>query len=155
MHKISLLEAHNSYFEYDIISLCETSLNEATKVPENIFAGYNFFSQGHPSGEKNGGVDIFYKESIPLRLRHDLVFDECIVAEFNFDRKKIFVTVLYRNPIHKSDSPEPLNFIQNVEDLHRNITNEKPYAVFFTGDVNAKSLNLLTSFKMLKIFIGT
>ena len=53
-HRISLLEAHNSYFEYDIISLCETSLIEATKVPENISKGYNFFSQDHPSGEKRG-----------------------------------------------------------------------------------------------------
>ena len=35
--RVSLLEAHNYIFKYDI-SLCETSLNEATKVPENILA---------------------------------------------------------------------------------------------------------------------
>ena len=90
---------------------------------------------------KKGGVGIFYKESLPLRLRQDLAFDECIVAELNFGREKIFFTVLYRNPIQKSDSPEFLNFIRNIEDLHRNITNEKTYALFFTGGFNAKSLS--------------
>ena len=64
-HRISFLEADNSYFEYDIISLCETSLNEATKVPENIFKGYNFFSQDYPSGEKRVLV-YFIRSPYPL-----------------------------------------------------------------------------------------
>ena len=50
--RVSLLEAHNSIFKDDIISLCETSLNEATKVPENILKGYHFFSSNHTSGDK-------------------------------------------------------------------------------------------------------
>ena len=108
--------------------MCETSLNKATKIPENIFKGYNSFSQDHPSGEKMG-VLVYFMESLPLRLRHDLAFDECIVAELNFGWKKLFFTVLYSNPIRKSDSPEFLNFIQKVEDLHRNMANEKSLLV--------------------------
>ena len=30
-HRISLLEANNTLFNYDIISLCETSLNDSLK----------------------------------------------------------------------------------------------------------------------------
>ena len=71
-HRVSLLQAHNSYHKYDIISLCETSLNETTQVPENILPGYNFFSLDHPSGEKKGGVGVFYKEVLPLKIRLDL-----------------------------------------------------------------------------------
>ena len=129
--RVSLLEAHNSIFKYDIISLCETSLNEVTKVPENILRGYNFISADHPSGEKKGGVGLFYKESLPLKFREDLYFEECIVTELKFGRKKIFFTVLYRNPINKHGSPEFLNFTQNFESLHKRIMNEKPYTVFF------------------------
>ena len=89
-----MLEAHNINFNYDIISLCETSLYEALTVKENSLSGYNFVSQNNPDGSKNGGVGIFYKETLPLKIRHDLSFDECLVSEINFGRKKIFFTVL-------------------------------------------------------------
>ena len=93
-NRVSLLEAHNSIFIYDIISLCETSLNEATKVPENILKGYNFISSDHPSGVNKGGVGIFYKEFLPLKIRPDLSFEECIVTEPLFGRK-IYFFLLY------------------------------------------------------------
>ena len=140
-HRVSLIEADNSIFKYDIISLCETSLNEVTEVPENILKGYRFFSLNHPSGDKKGGVGVFYKESLPLKIRHDLCFDECIVTELIFGRKKIFFTVLYRNPINKANTPEFVDFIQNFEGLYQKIMNENPFTVLFTGDFNAHSLN--------------
>ena len=103
-YRISLLEAHNTNFNYDIISLCETSLNDTIEVDENIIPGYKFFPWNHPDGNKNGGVGIFYKESLPLRIRRDLSFDECLVTELIFGRKKIFFTVLYRNPANKANT---------------------------------------------------
>ena len=57
-NRISLLEAHNTIFNYDIISLCETSLNDETPVPENALPGYKYHPLNHPSGNKNGGVGI-------------------------------------------------------------------------------------------------
>ena len=56
---VSLLEVHNSICKYDIFSLCETSLNEASKVSANILKGYHFFSSDHISDDKKGGVGIF------------------------------------------------------------------------------------------------
>ena len=49
---------------------------------------------------------IFYKSSLSLKTRNDLSFDECIVTELRFGRKKIFLTVLCRNPADKADSPK-------------------------------------------------
>jgi len=60
--RISLIEAYNTIFNYDIISLCETSLNDSTKVPDSAFKGYQFYPSNHPSGDKKGGVGIFYKD---------------------------------------------------------------------------------------------
>ena len=40
--RVSLLKAHNSIHNYDIISLCETSLSNSDFVPENILQGYNY-----------------------------------------------------------------------------------------------------------------
>ncbi len=140
-HRIHIIEAHNSIFKYNIISLCETSLNETTKVPDNILKGYHFFSSNHPSGDKKGGVGIFYKESLPLKIRHYLLFEECIVTEIIFDRKNIFFTVLYINLMNKAGTTEFGNFFHKFESLYRNIMNENPFTILFTGDFNAHSLN--------------
>ena len=63
--RITLLEAHNTEHNYDIISLCETSLDDKAGVPE--MTGYKFHSCNHPDGNRSGGVGIFFKESLPLR----------------------------------------------------------------------------------------
>ncbi len=73
-------------------------------MPGDAIPGYIFHPLNHPSGERRGGVGIFYKESLPLRVRADLSFDECLVSELRFGRKKIFFTVLYRNPCDKTSS---------------------------------------------------
>ena len=138
-NRVTLLEAHNNNFNYDIISLCETSLNDDIQVPENILPGYKFHSCNHPDGSRNGGVGIFYKESLPLRIRHDLSFDECIVTETKFRYKSIFFTVIYINPVNKALSNGFNKFLENIENLFIKIKVEKPYAMFFTGDFNAHS----------------
>ena len=138
-YRISLLEAHNANHNYDIISLCETSLNELVQVPENALPGYKFHACNHPNGDRNGGVGIFYKETLPLRIRNDLSFDECIVSEIIFGHRKIFFSVLYRNPHIKAQSEEFSTFLENLENSYQNIKNERPYASFYTGDFNAHS----------------
>ncbi|MCH2417084.1 MAG: hypothetical protein MK195_10055, partial [Acidimicrobiales bacterium] len=34
--RVPLIEAHNSIFNYDLISLCETSLNDSTEIPDPL-----------------------------------------------------------------------------------------------------------------------
>ena len=134
-----MLEAHNSLFNYDIISLCETSLTDesASNVPE--FDGYTFVPANHPDNVPHGGVGIFYTNSLPLIVRQDLSFNESLVVELKFQRKKIFFTVLYRSPSFKQNSLEFQNFLTNFKTLNTNLKAEKPFAMFFTGDFNAHS----------------
>ena len=87
-YRITLLQAHNTEHNYDIISLCETSLDDKVEVPE--MPGYKFHSCNHPDGNRSGGVGIFYKESLPLKIREDLSFNESIVCEIIFDHKHFF-----------------------------------------------------------------
>ena len=129
-YRITLLQAHNANHNYDIISLCETSLNDAIEVPVNILPGYKFHSCNHPDSDRNGGVGIFYKETLPLKIRHDLSFGECIVSELVFGHKKIFFTVLYRNPASEANSAEFKSFLENFENLYLKINDEKPYSRF-------------------------
>ena len=120
-YRVSLLEANNLNFNYDIISLCETSLNDSIKVPDNILPGYKFNACNHPGGHPCGGVGIFYKESLPLKIRDDLSFGECLVSELIFGHKRIFFSVLYRNPENTAQSPEFQTFIENFENLYLKI----------------------------------
>ena len=88
-HRVQLLEAHNSIFKYDLISLCETSLNDLVKLPDSLLDNYTFVSRNSPNNTRHGGVGLFYKNSLPLVVRDDLGFDETIVVELKFGRKKI------------------------------------------------------------------
>ena len=137
--RVSLIEAHNILFDYDLISVCETNLNDSIEIPDPLLKDFNFISANHPGGGSRGGVGLFYKSSLPLIHRQDLSFDESIVVELKFGRKKIFFTVLYRSPASKSGSTEFGLFLSNFKNLHAQIMTENPFATFFTGDFNGHS----------------
>ena len=40
--RVQLLEAHNSIFNYDLISINETSLNDTVELPETLLDNYSF-----------------------------------------------------------------------------------------------------------------
>ena len=92
--RVQLIEAHNSIFNYDLISLCETSLNESIEIPGSLLNDYTFIAVSHPDNVTHGGVGLFYKNSLPLKLRNDLAFWESIVVEV----KKYF----FYPPLQKS-----------------------------------------------------
>ena len=137
--RVGLIEAHNAIFDYDLISVCETNLNDSIEIPDPLLKDYNFISSNHPGNVSHGGVGLFYKDSLPVIHRRDLSFDECIVIELKFGRKKIFFTVLYRSPASKHGSPDFELFLSNFKNLHTNIMAENPFATFFTGDFNGHS----------------
>ena len=85
---------------------------------------------------RHGEVGIFCKNSLPVIVRDDLSFDESILVELKFGRKKIFFTVVYRTPSFNHTSPEFQDFLSNFENLHSKINTENPFAMFFTGDSN-------------------
>ena len=76
-HRVDLIEAHNSIFNYDLISVCETNLDDSVELPETLLNDYTF--------------DLL----TILNVRCDLSFEESIVVELKFGRKKFLLTVLY------------------------------------------------------------
>ena len=81
------------------------------------FNDYLFETANHPLNRKHGGVGIFYKNSLPTNIRCDLCFEESIVVELKFGRKKIFLTVLYRSPSFNYTSPEFQAFLLNFRNF--------------------------------------
>ena len=138
-YRVKLLEAHNSIFNYDIISICETSLNDTVDLPDIMLENYSFVSCNNPCNTRRGGVGLFYKNDLPIKIRNDLSFDESIVVELVFGREKIFFTVLYKSPSDSHGTPQFETFLNNFETLYENIKNETPFAVFFARDYNGHS----------------
>ena len=81
---------------------------------------------------------MYYKDTLPIKVREDLSFDESIVVELNFGGKNIFFTVLYRSTAFNHTSGEFANILSNVINLYYKIKSENPY-VTFAGDFNAHS----------------
>ena len=128
-HRIDLLKVQTSIYNYDVMSLCETSLNDDVEIPETLIDGYNSVPLSHPSGNKCCGV------------RKELSFDECLVNEVLIGKRKVFYSVCYRSPSMKANTPEFENVLADFENLYINISKNKPYACFFAGDFNAHSQN--------------
>ena len=89
--RVQLIEAHNSIFNYDFISICETSLNDSVELPEILLSEYIFVPANNPAKTRHGGMGLFYKNSLPVIVRNDLSFNESIVVELKFGPKKIFL----------------------------------------------------------------
>ena len=139
IERVQFLAAHNLLFRYNLISICETGLNDSVEIPETLLEDFTFIQANHPSGTRRGGVGLFYRNTLPITIRNDLSFDETIVIELNFGRKKIFFTVIYRSPAFDSKSPEFQTFLLNFENLYTAINSENPFSMFFAGDFNAHS----------------
>ena len=46
--RVRLLEAHNSIYDYDLIFLCESSLNSTVEIPDDLLENYSFVSSNSP-----------------------------------------------------------------------------------------------------------
>ena len=92
--RVRLIEAHNSIFNYDLISICESNLNDSIKLPDILLNDHTLVHSKNPTNTRHGGVGLFYKNSLPIKIRNDLFFDESIVIELNFGRKTFFFAVL-------------------------------------------------------------
>ena len=55
-YRVRLLGAHNSFHNYDFISICETSLDDTVELPDVMLENDNFVSCNNPSNTRRGGV---------------------------------------------------------------------------------------------------
>ena len=130
--KIRLIEAYNSIFHYDIIALSETVINNSVPDEDIFIEGFSkeIFRSDHPSGDKKGGLCIYFKETLPIKRRKDLEsMQETVVTEITLRGKKI--VAIYRSPNQSSEENLP-NVIDNINDL-------RPHCVILTGDFNCRS----------------
>ena len=78
--RVSLIEAYNSAFNYNLIAIVETHVDSTTDEGRLALGGYSFINANHPHDVKKGGVGLYIKDSLPSKGRPDLAtLLECIV----------------------------------------------------------------------------
>ena len=81
---------------------------------------------------KRGGVGLYVKDTFPAKDGPDLeTLPECIVCEFQLDRKKYFFVVLYRSPSQSQNEFQV--FMNNFELMLSKMSDENPYCVIVTA----------------------
>ena len=96
--KFTQLKAYIPMHKHDFICLLETYLDST--IPDNFLEidGYNLVRPDHPNNIKRGGVCIYYKESLAVRVISLPDFKEALFLEMTDNNKKIIVSVIYRSP---------------------------------------------------------
>ena len=153
--KIFLLRAYITVHIFDIICLSEMYLDSSTRHDDGNLEipGYDIGLADHPTNTKRGGVCIYYKNCLPLRILNIIFLNECINFELIIGDKTCNFVVLYRSPSQSQDVFE--NFCESFERTLDNLAQNNPFLLVAIGDFNAKSTNWCandqTSFEGKKI----
>ena len=141
--KLFLLKAYIAIHKFDIICLSETYLDSSTTSDDDdddlAISGYNLIRSDHPSNNKSGGVCIYYKNLLPLRVLSIQYLQECINFELIIGGKICNFISLYRSPSQTQDEFE--KFIDNLELNLDILCQNNPFLIVLIGDLNAKSKN--------------
>ena len=136
--KLSLLRAYLAFHNFDIICLSETYLNSSNSPDDETLeiSGYNLVRSDHPLNSKRGGVCIYYKNYLPLRIISVNYLSECINFEIMIGNKICNFITLYRSPSQNQDDFQA--FIDNLEMNLETLAQRNPFLVVL-GDFNGKS----------------
>ena len=100
-----VLTAYVLVHNFDIICPSETYLTSETPTDDKNLEipGYYLLRADHPSNNKRGGVCIFYRTTLPLRVLNISCLSECITFEIRIGNKVCRFIPLYRSPSQSQD----------------------------------------------------
>ena len=139
MLKVSLLEAYNTVHKYDFICISETCFDSLGESEDDDLRinGYKSIQIDHPLNTKRGGVCMYYKESLVVKMINISYLQECLLCEVMIDNIRGCIALIYRSP--SQNSLEFQHFLSGFEQLLINIEGFKPNFTVLLGDYNARS----------------
>ena len=122
-----------------IISLSEINLDSNTPLDDDNLeiSGYTLVYSDHPSNTKRGGVCLYYKNNLSLRVINIGYLNECLTLELNVGGKTCNFVVLHRSLSQSQDEFE--NFSDNFEMTLDILVQKNPFLMTTIGNFNAKS----------------
>ena len=137
--KVSLLNAYTSLNRFHIICLSETHFGSSilSHDPNLEVQGYDLIRADHLSNVKRGGVCIYYKNHLPLKLININFLYQCLTIELNIKNKLCVLVALCRSPSQSHN--ELSNFVTNLHSTLLATTLKKPFLTMVLSDFNAKN----------------
>ena len=136
-----LLKTYIKLHEFDIICLSETYLDST--APNNDdklqISGYTLIRSDHPSNTKRGGVCIYYKSSLLLRVINIGYLHEYLSFELQIGDKICEFVALYKSPSQSQDNFE--TFADNFEMTLEFLAQKNPFLSTAISDFNDKFSN--------------
>ena len=145
--RIPLIESLQASYDFDMFGVCESMLTKNISNEDTFINGFSPdpFMSDKDSDTRNGGVCLYFKESLPIKERWDLeILPETIVAEIKLHKKKVFIVLSYRHPNMPNDTHIYIYiyiyiYICLLEKIYESIRKETPAAFILCGDFNARS----------------
>ena len=107
--------------------------------------GYELIRVDHPSNQKRGGICIYHKDFLPIKVNNISCLKECLNFSLSVYGKQCNITLIYRSPSQSSEEFD--KFLSNFEFLLDYIANRNPFVSIIIGDFNARSSNWFSSDK--------
>ena len=101
--------------------------------------GYIMVRVDHKANSKRGGVCMYYKNCLPLKVLDIRFLHESIAFELRIGDKLCSFISLYRSPNQSSD--DFVSFLDNFELTLDALAQKNPFLMVALGDFNAKSSN--------------
>ena len=135
------MQAYNAINRFDIICLSETYLDNSYHTDDDqlTFPGYNLIRADNPNNIKRGGVCIYHRDSLPVKVINLNILNECLVCELSFGSHGVCLVSIYRTPSQSSN--EYNTFLLNFEQPLTYLNSIKPHVLLVTGDFNVRSSN--------------
>ena len=139
--KLSLLRTYLLFHKFEIICRSETYLNSGNSPDDETLeiSGYNLERSDYLLNSKRGGVCIYHKNYLPLRIISVNYLSECINFEIMIGKKICNFLTLCRSSSQNQDDFQA--FIDNFEMNLETLTQRNPSLTVVIGDFNAKSKN--------------
>ena len=134
--KLPLLTAYVSVHKSDIICLSETYLDSSIDDTSLEISGYYLLHSDHPSNKKRGGICIYYKNFLPLKVTGVRLLEECIVFNLIISNKLCSFVAIYRSPSQSQD--DFATFSDNFQMTLDLVSKKNPFLIVDLGDFNAK-----------------
>ena len=94
---------HVSVRKFDIICLSETYLDSNIDDESLEILGYYLIRSDHSTNKKRGGICIYYKNFLPLKVTGIPLLEECIAFDLIISNKLCSFVALYRSRIQSQD----------------------------------------------------
>ena len=101
--------------------------------------GYKLIRVDHPLDQKRGGICIYHKDFLPIKVNNESNLKECLNFNLSVNGTQYNIILIYGLPSQSSE--EFHTFLTNFELMLDNIANRSPFLSIIIDNFNGRSKN--------------